>query len=65
MDVASSNTSSLTEEYIAMGYVPFEGLMGLSSVNNITFATRLTSMFNTYIQLIQPKTAEYTGNPAG
>ena len=51
MDVASLGISSLVEQYIATGYSFNQTLVGLSIIDNITFATRLTTLFNTYIQL--------------
>jgi hypothetical protein len=48
-DKASSNFSSHTEQFIVSGweYSLADRLVDLSRINNITFATRLTTLFNT------------------
>jgi hypothetical protein len=52
VDAASPGTSSLTEQFLAHGnHTRFQpGLIDLSQLDNITFATRLTTVFNTWIQ---------------
>lgn len=66
IDPGSLNTSSLTENYIARDSIASQRVVDLSNIDNITFATRLTSVFNTYIQLLPLGTdPEYTGSPGG
>jgi hypothetical protein len=48
LDVAGFNTSSVTERYIAQGDNLQASLVDLSSLDNVTFATRLTTIFNTW-----------------
>jgi hypothetical protein len=48
LDVAGFNTSSVTERYIAQGNNLQDSLVDLSSLDNFTFATRLTKIFNTW-----------------
>jgi hypothetical protein len=48
VDSGSSDTSSLTKQYIAQGADFQPSLVDLSGLDNITFATRLTTVFNTY-----------------
>jgi hypothetical protein len=66
VDSASTGVSSFSERYIAYGgiYGAFNletdsepliqpSLVGLSVIDNVTFANRLTTIFNTYIQTTQ------------
>jgi hypothetical protein len=58
MDAASSGVSSITEQYLAQGLEGQSGILNaslvdLSDVDSKTFASRLTTMFNTYIQTLQ------------
>ena len=72
VDSASTGVSSFTERYIAYGgiYGAFSletdsgpliqpSLVDLSVIDNVTFANRLTTIFNTYIQTTQ---TTYAGN---
>ncbi|PMD30946.1 hypothetical protein L207DRAFT_591891 [Hyaloscypha variabilis F] len=71
IDSASTGVSSFTERYIAYGgiYGAFNletdsgplvqpSLVDLSIIDNVTFANRLTTIFNTYIQTTQTKTTQ-------
>jgi hypothetical protein len=55
LDAAGYNTSSVTARYIASGanlnLQP--GLVDLSSIDNITFSSRLTTIFNTWYLTLQ------------
>ena len=53
MDAASLGISSLAEQYFGTGYSFNQTLVDLSTIDNITLATRLTTVFNTYFQLNQ------------
>jgi hypothetical protein len=58
MDVASSGISSITEQYLAQGLGAYTNtlnasLVDLSDLDNKTFASRLTTIFNTYVQTRQ------------
>jgi hypothetical protein len=61
VDSPSAGVSSLTERYIANGsnwqnnsYWPTQpSLVDLSVLDNVTFANRLTTVFNTYTQITQ------------
>ncbi|KAL2072546.1 hypothetical protein VTL71DRAFT_11889 [Oculimacula yallundae] len=61
IDAASPGSSSLTEQFIALGYnmtaysflEPLE--VDLSKLDNVTFARRFTTIFNTYVQATQLK----------
>jgi hypothetical protein len=58
MDAATLGVSSITEQYLAEGLnsyhnSPIASLVDFSLLDNTTFATRLTTIFNTYIQTLQ------------
>jgi hypothetical protein len=60
VDTASPGTSSFTELFLAQGHATELDLrlVDLSQLDNITFATRLTTIFNTWIQTAQPRNTE-------
>jgi hypothetical protein len=53
VDPASLGMSSLTEQFLAQGANFTPSLVDLSKLDNYTFASRLTTIFNTYIQTPQ------------
>lgn len=58
VDPASFGISSLTEQYLAQGPNFTASLVDLSKMDNSTFSGRLTTIFNTYIQTIQPSSQD-------
>jgi hypothetical protein len=55
VDAAAPGSSSFTERFLAQGYnaSPEPMLVDLSQLDNVTFASRLTTIFNTWIQIAQ------------